>query len=89
MLGASVSNITRIVNTEFVIILAVASLLGCALSYVLTGWLMSTIWRYYQDTTLFAFLFSVFIMFLISAATIGYKVLSAASMNPVNTLRNE
>jgi hypothetical protein len=56
---------------------------------VLTGWLMSTIWRYYQDTTLFAFLFSVFIMFLISAATIGYKVLSAASMNPVNTLRNE
>jgi ABC-type antimicrobial peptide transport system permease subunit len=89
VLGASVSNITRIVNTEFVIILAVASLLGCALSYVLTGWLMSTIWRYYQDTTLFAFLFSVFIMFLISAATIGYKVLSAASMNPVNTLRNE
>lgn len=89
VLGASVSNITRIVNTEFVVILAIASLLGCALSYLLTGWLMSTIWRYYQDTTLFAFIAAVVIMFVVSAVTIGYKVFSAASMNPVNTLRSE
>lgn len=89
VLGASVSNITRIVNTEFVIILLIASVLGCALSYMLTGWLMSTIWRYYQDTTVLAFVISVLVMFLVSAATIGYKVFSAASMNPVNTLRSE
>lgn len=89
VLGASVSNITRIVNTEFVVILAIASLLGCALSYLLTGWLMSTIWRYYQDTTVFAFIAAVVIMFVVSAVTIGYKVFSAASMNPVNTLRSE
>jgi putative ABC transport system permease protein len=89
VLGASISNITRIINTEFVIILCVASLLGTFLSYMLTDWLMSTIWRYYQGTTLFAFIFSVVIMFFISAIATGYKVFSAASTNPVNTLRNE
>lgn len=89
VLGASVSNITRIVNTEFVVVLALASLAGCALSYLLTGWLMSTIWRYYQDTTLLAFIAAIVIMFVVSGVTIAYKVFTAASMNPVNTLRSE
>ena len=89
VLGASVSNIARIVNTEFILILLVASLLGCVFGYYLSGWLMSAIWRYYLDATAFALVGAVAIMFLISAATIGYKVFGAATMNPVNTLRNE
>ncbi|HLT81853.1 MAG TPA: ABC transporter permease [Cyclobacteriaceae bacterium] len=89
VLGASVANIARIVNTEFIFILVVASVLGCVLGYYLTGMLMSTIWRYYLDTTVFALVSSVLLMFLISAAAIGYKVFSAATMNPVNTLRSE
>lgn len=89
VLGASVSNITRIVNAEFIVILGLASLAGCALSYMLTGWLMSTIWRYYQDTTLLAFIVAIMIMFVVSGATIAYKVFTAASMNPVKTLRSE
>jgi cell division protein FtsX len=89
VLGASVANIARIVNTEFIVILLLASVLGCVLGYYLTGTLMSSIWRYYLDTTAFALASAVFVMFLISAATIGYKVFGAATMNPVNTLRNE
>jgi len=89
VLGASITNITRIINTEFVIILLIASILGSALSYLMADWLMGTIWRYYQGTTPFAFIVSVVVMFFISASTIGYKVFSAASMNPVNTLRSE
>jgi hypothetical protein len=50
---------------------------------------MGTIWRYYQPTTMFAFGVSILVMFLISIFTIGYKVFSAASMNPVKTLRSE
>ncbi|HEX5169811.1 MAG TPA: ABC transporter permease [Cyclobacteriaceae bacterium] len=89
VLGASIPNITRIINTEFVIILLVASVLGSALSYLMADWLMGTIWRYYQGTTPFAFIVAVLVMFFISGSTIGYKVFSAASMNPVNTLRSE
>jgi putative ABC transport system permease protein len=89
VLGASIVNITRIINTEFVVILAIASLLGCALSLFAVDALMSSIWKYYQSTTGVTFVVSVCTMFTISAIAIGYKVFNAASTNPVNTLRTE
>jgi cell division protein FtsX len=89
VLGASVGNITRIINTEFFIILIIASLFGSGLSYLAVDSLMDSIWDYYQSTTTQTFIVSIFIMFFVSAAVVGYKVFSAASMNPVNTLRDE
>lgn len=89
VLGASVANITRIINTEFMIILVISSLLGTALSYVAVDKLMSGIWKYYQSATTFTFFVSVFLMFAISAVAVAYKVYAAASMNPVKTLRDE
>jgi putative ABC transport system permease protein len=89
VLGASIGNITRIINTEFVVMLAIASILGCAASYFMVDMLMSSIWRYYQATTTVTFVISIIMMFVISAIAIGYKVMSAASMNPVTTLRTE
>jgi len=89
VLGASVGNIARIINTEFVIILAIASVSGCVLSYMAVDALMGSIWDYYQSTTEMALLLSVVAMVLVSAVAIGYKVFTAASMNPVNTLRDE
>lgn len=87
--GASIANITRIINMEFVIMLVVASVLGSVLSYFAVDALMASIWDYYQSTTGVTFAASVFLMFLISGLAIGFKVFSAASMNPVSTLRSE
>jgi ABC-type antimicrobial peptide transport system permease subunit len=89
VLGASIANITRIINTEFFVILVVASLLGSAASYFAVDALMGSIWKYYQASNALTFVLSIMLMFIISAVAIGYKVFSAASMNPVNTLRNE
>ncbi len=89
VLGASVGNITRIINTEFFIILTIASLAGSVLSYYAVDLLMDSIWDYYQPTTSLTFIISISIMFIVSAVVIGYKVFLAASMNPVNTLRDE
>ena len=89
VLGASVTNITRIINTEFVIMLVVASVLGSAASYFAVSGLMGSIWDYYQPATAMTFALSIFVLFFVSALTIAYKVLAAASMNPVNTLRTE
>jgi ABC-type antimicrobial peptide transport system permease subunit len=89
VLGASIANITRIINAEFMIILVVAAMVGSGLSYFLVDMLMSSIWKYYQAATAPIFMVSVSLMFIFSAAAIGYKVFSAASMNPVNTLRDE
>lgn len=89
VLGASVANITRIINVEFFVILTIASVAGCILSYFAVDSLMRSIWGYYQATTTITFVLSVGVMFLVAIGVIGYKVYSAASMNPVNTLRDE
>lgn len=89
IVGASVSNIIRIVNTEFVIILAVASLLGSFAGYNWCNTILSIIWKYHQGVNLTTFIIAVGLLFIVSFLTIGYKVFSVASMNPVKTLRDE
>jgi ABC-type antimicrobial peptide transport system permease subunit len=89
VLGASIGNIARIINTEFVIILGIAAIFGSVSGYFATDMLMSTIWTYYQAATINTFMIAVLLMLAISALAIGYKVYKAADMNPVNTLRDE
>lgn len=89
VLGASVANITRIVNTEFVIILALASGLGAWGGYVQSDLIMGSIWRYYQGPNAVTFIVSVSALFVISFVAIGYKVYKAATMNPVDSLKEE
>jgi putative ABC transport system permease protein len=89
VLGASVANITRIINTEFFIILLVASVLGSVASFYSVNALMGSIWKYYQGSNVYTFIFSILLMLVISVSVVGYKIFSAASTNPVNTLRDE
>lgn len=89
VLGASVANIARVINTEFVIILLLASAFGAWLGSWLSAMLMQSIWAYYQPATVFTFVISVAILFVISILAIGYKIYSTATMNPVKTLRDE
>ncbi len=89
VLGASVGNITRIVNTEFVIILTLASGLGSWASYSLNNGLMGSIWKYYQGVNILTFAIAIGLMFFISFVTIGFKIFSVANMNPVKSLRDE
>jgi ABC-type antimicrobial peptide transport system permease subunit len=89
IVGASVSNILRVVNTEFIIILGVASLLGSWAGFNWCNTIMSTIWKYYQGVNALTFVIAIGLLFIISILTIGYKVFAVATMNPVKTLRDE
>ena len=89
VLGASVANIARIVNTEFVIILALASILGSWAGYMQSDMIMGSIWRYYQSPNSITFVISIILLFVISFLAIGYKVFKAATMNPVESLKDE
>jgi len=89
VLGATVGNVARIVNTEFIIILLVASVVGSWASFSLTNSLMASIWKYYQGVNVVTFLISIGLLLTVSLATIGYKVFTIATMNPVDTLRDE
>ncbi len=89
VLGASVFNIARIVNTEFVVILIIASALGSWGGYFQSKLIMGSIWRYYHGVNTITIVVSVALLFLISFIAIGYKVFKTATMNPVDSLKEE
>ncbi len=89
VLGASMGNLARVINTEFVIILLIASVLGGVLGNYMAGMLMQSIWKYYQTATVASVAISAAILFVTSALSIGYKVYSTARLNPANVLRDE
>ena len=89
ILGASVLNIVRIINTEFIIILLIASALGSWAGYAWSATIMGTIWRYYQGVNAITLMIAVSITLVISGLIIGYKIYSVSIMDPVKTLKDE
>ncbi|HEY3405265.1 MAG TPA: ABC transporter permease [Ohtaekwangia sp.] len=89
IVGASVSNITRIVNTEFMIILVIASAVGSWASYNWCTVIMSSIWKYYQGVNVWTFVMAIGLLFTVSFLAIAYKLFHVATMNPIDTLRDE
>ncbi|MFY0591260.1 ABC transporter permease [Roseivirga sp.] len=89
VLGASVLKIGTIINRPFLIIVAIASVLGAIAAYLLTGVLMDSIWKYHMDLNFVSFFIPIFGMLLISLLSISGKVTKAAKRNPVESLRYE
>jgi putative ABC transport system permease protein len=89
VLGASIGNISRVINTEFAIILLAACVLGAAGGFFMSDMLMGSIWRFYQQATVATMVISSVIILVASALTVGLKTYNTARMNPVNVLRDE
>lgn len=89
VLGASVANISRIINQQFMIVLGIACVLGCGLGYLMSGALMSSIWKYYQNATPLTFVLSCVILLSASVLSIAYKVIKTTRINPSTVLRDE
>lgn len=89
VLGASMGNITRVINQEFTIILLISSVLGSALGWFLSASLMKGIWKYYQSVGTTSIIISTVILFVTSALSIGYKVYTTTRLNPASVLRDE
>jgi ABC-type antimicrobial peptide transport system permease subunit len=89
VLGASMLNVTRIINTEFLVILGLACLLGSVASFNWCNIIMATIWKYYQGVNAMTLIAAITVLFTVSFMIIGYKILAIAMMNPIKTLRDE
>jgi putative ABC transport system permease protein len=89
VLGASIANITRVINFKFMVILLIACVLGSAAGWFLSESLMDSIWDFYQAANAITFVISAGILILISVLAIGYKVYNTARLNPANVLRDE
>ena len=89
VLGATLANITKVINKEFVIILSLASVLGVGVGSWLSGMLMDSIWDYYQNATIATMIISALVLFVTSALSIGYKIFKTVRLNPAHVLRDE
>lgn len=89
VLGASVLNIARVINFEFAINLGIATIIGGAAGYFMADSLMDSIWEYYLKIGVVSLTVSVLAMLVIAIASVGYKTISTASLNPTKTLRDE
>ncbi len=87
--GAPVRLIMYIISRKFLVILIIASLLGCAGGYKLSLMLMDSIWDYFVSINAGILLSAFLIIFLSTLFTIAFKVLRAALQNPVISLRYE
>lgn len=89
ILGASASNIAKVINKEFIIIMAVASLFGGALGFLAGNKAMDAIWEYYKNIDVVTISICVTTLFLVAAVAVGYKTIITSKMNPVDALRND
>jgi ABC-type antimicrobial peptide transport system permease subunit len=89
VLGASVLNIAGVINTEFIINLGIATVIGGALGYFMADSLMDSIWEYYLKLGVVSLTVSVIALLAVAFASVGYKTVSTASLNPTKTLRDE
>ena len=88
VLGASVWAIVTIVSNKFVRLIAAAFLISLP-----AGWLMAQRWldtfAFKVQISIWVFLTTGLVVFLMSMITIGYISLKAASANPVESLKYE
>jgi putative ABC transport system permease protein len=89
VLGATMANISRVINMEFAIILLVASVLGGFGGAWAAGMLMRSIWKYYHEATYVTMIIGAAILFVTSILSIGHKVYATTKLNPANVLRDE
>jgi len=89
VMGATIPRIVRILNREYLIILVIACITGSLSGYYLSKQMMDSIWDVFTDVTVFTFLVPVILIFVVAIITVGWKVYSAASKNPTESLRYE
>jgi ABC-type antimicrobial peptide transport system permease subunit len=87
--GAPIPVLMFLVSKKFLIVLLVASIIGCVGGYYMSYMLLDSIWDYFVKISGGILLMSASIMIVATTVTISYKVVKAAMRNPVNSLRYE
>ena len=87
--GASVPVIMYLISRKFLIVLLIASVLGCAGGYYLSVALMDSIWDYFVSVGAGILLSAALIMICATIFTLSVRITRASMKNPVESLRYE
>ncbi len=87
-LGASSYNIVKMLNLEFVKLIAIAYLISCPIAYYLAiNWLQNFVFR--TQFPWWIFVFAGFFVLVITLLTVSWQSFLVARKNPVDSLRYE
>lgn len=89
VLGSSITNIIKVINKDYILILLVGIITGSLASHFLVPMLMGNIWAYHIDGNIILTLASILLMLLTCIITVGVRVVKAANTNPVYLLKDE
>ncbi len=87
--GAPVPLIMFLVSRKFLVVLLIASLIGCFGGYYMSVMLLDSIWDYFINIKAWMLILSASILIAGTVGTIIFKIASAAMKNPVVSLRYE
>jgi putative ABC transport system permease protein len=87
--GAPVPVIMFLISKRYLVVLLIASLMGCAGGYYLSNMLLDSIWDYFVQVGYGILLSAAFIMVSATTLTLIFKIGKAAMKNPADTLRHE
>ena len=88
VMGASVSNIIKILVKEFVILVFIASFIAWPITYFIILEVYKQV-PYHPSVSIFPFLISALTALIIAVLTVSSQAYKAASKRPVNSLRYE
>lgn len=88
VLGASVTNVVTMLSKDFLVLVAVASVLAFPVAWwAMHKWLQD--FEYRINVSAWIFLLAAFIALSIALLTVSYQAIKAAVANPVKSLRTE
>ncbi len=88
VIGASIQQLVMVMTREFIILVALSSLVAWPISwYLLSGWLED--FPYHVEMNGWLFLVPTMIALAVASVTVGSQALRAARSNPVDALRSE
>jgi putative ABC transport system permease protein len=88
VLGASSFKILQTISKEFVVLMIITNIIAWPVSYfIINKWLQNFAYR--TDISLFIFILSGLLLFIIAGITISFQTIHASRRNPVECLRYE
>jgi putative ABC transport system permease protein len=88
VLGAEVSSIVSLLSKDFVVMVAIASLIAFPLAWWgLNNWLQDFAYRI--EVPWLAFVGAALLVLLVALLTVSFQAIKAALTNPVKSLRTE
>lgn len=89
VLGASIPTLIHLINKHFLIMLAIASVLGTLAAYFTIDGLISSIFTYYKEIDAITVALPIVVIFAISIFISSSRIFGSAKQNPVESLRYE